>query len=127
MRYLWLQGGLLQHSTHHTAPHGTSLVCQEGLLCVRDMPEQHPGVLVAGHHLQEASLDVDRGGRKGGKGGKGGRGGGRGGWGGGLRGGGGCCRSHTNAESPKGSSVASKVTVMPALNRNPFESVMCVR
>lgn len=50
-RNLWLQARLLQYSTNHTATHSTSLVCQQRLLCVPHMPEQHPGMLIAGHNL----------------------------------------------------------------------------
>lgn len=51
VRHLWMQGCLSEHSMHDAATHSTCLVSQQRLLCVRDLPEQHPGVLVAGYNL----------------------------------------------------------------------------
>lgn len=46
-----MQGCLFEHSMHNAATHSTCLVSQQRLLCVRDLPEQHPGVLIARYNL----------------------------------------------------------------------------
>ena len=44
---------LFQHTEHNVPPDLTSLVCQQGLLSVCNVPEQSPGVLIACHHLPQ--------------------------------------------------------------------------
>lgn len=57
--HLWLQRRLLHDSQHNAASHSTILVCQQRLLCVADLSEQDPGVLIAGYHLHHQDI-LDR-------------------------------------------------------------------
>lgn len=49
--HLGVHSSFFQHSKHNAGAHDASVVCQQCLLGVCDVPEQSPGVLVAGNHL----------------------------------------------------------------------------
>lgn len=53
MTHLGMHSCFSQHSKHNACTDHTSLVCQQCLLGVCDVPEQSPGVLVAGNYLSQ--------------------------------------------------------------------------